>query len=336
MVLQTAAVGDAYDRQHRGDCQHVFFENIHEKGQEMKIRSCARMTVAMVLAVAGYALVWTSSARASTLANYRLTSTISLPSEASEASAIAYNWDNGNLFVLGDEGDALVEITRTGTVVSTMTLSGFADTEGLTYIGSGQFVLTEERLRDAYVLTYGAGGSVDRSGLVSADLGTTVGNIGIEGIAYERSAGTYFTVKEKTPQEVNQNTINFGTGAVTTTPLFDPAGLGVSDLSDIAVLSNSALFAGTSKHDHLLIYSQESQKLLEVSRTGTLLSRFDFAAIAGDAEGVTIDDNGLIYIAGEAPAVYVLTPVPEPSTALMIVIGLAAIPWFRRRAAGWR
>jgi hypothetical protein len=91
-----------------------------------------------------------------------------------------------------------------------MSLTRFEDAEGLTYVGSGQFVLTEERLRDAYLLTYSAGGTAERSLLASADLGTTVGNIGIEGISFDPTSGNYFTVKESSLQEVNRASISFG------------------------------------------------------------------------------------------------------------------------------
>lgn len=40
------------------------------------------------------------------------------------------------LFVaLDDEGDSFVKVSRAGTVVSTMTLTGFEDIEDLTYLG---------------------------------------------------------------------------------------------------------------------------------------------------------------------------------------------------------
>jgi uncharacterized protein YjiK len=81
------------------------------------------------------------------LSRYRPTATIGLPSPAAnEAFAATYNWDTGNLFVLGDEGDALMQVIRSGAFVDSMTLTGFDDTEGITYIGGGKFVITEERL----------------------------------------------------------------------------------------------------------------------------------------------------------------------------------------------
>ena len=136
------------------------------------------------------------------LSNYQLSGTHSLPAAAAEASAITHNWDSSTLFVLGDEGDAIVEVTTTGQIVSQMTLTGFEDTEGLTYIGKNRFVIVEERLQDVYLLTYSAGGSVDRSSLATVSLGPTVGNIGIEGISFDPLTGEYVAVKEKTPQAV--------------------------------------------------------------------------------------------------------------------------------------
>lgn len=286
---------------------------------------CRRMSqkVLGTMAIFSMAAISQGQITSLNLANYQHTATLNLSSiaAAEEASAIAFNQDNGHLFVLGDEGDAILEITTAGSVVSTMTLSSFDDTEGLTYIGSGQFVITEERLQNAYRFTYVAGGSIDRSSMAAADLGPTVGNVGIEGIAYEFSTGTYFTAKEKTPLGLFSNAINFTTGTANVTSLFNPASLGVLDLSDIALLSNVASLTGTADQDNLLLYSQESAKLMEVTRSGLLLSTFDFSSIADDAEGVTIDQNGVIYVAGEAPAVYVLTPVPEPTSMLLLAIG---------------
>lgn len=279
-------------------------------------------------------------ASALSLSDYSVTGTFALPAgPAAEASAVTYNWDTGTLFVLGDEGDALVEVLPDGTQVSSMTLTNFADTEGVTYVGGGQFVITEERLRDAYLLTYSAGGTASSATLPTADLGTTVGNIGIEGISFDRRDGSYVFVKETAPQEVNHASITFGApGSATITSLFPPS-LGVLDLSDVQVLSSVTSLVGTPGADDLLIYSQESARLLQVTRAGATLSSFDFSAFAGDAEGVTIDPNGTIYIVSETgsvgggPTLFVLTAVPEPGTLALLAAGLAGIGWRRRRAS---
>lgn len=281
------------------------------------------------------ALLFPGFAAALSLSDYSVTGQYALPAiTAAEASAVTWNWDTNTLFVLGDEGDALVEVATDGTPIGSMILTGFADTEALTYIGGGQFVLAEERLRDAYRLTYSPGGSIDRSVLESADLGPTVGNIGVEGLSFDRRDGTFVQVKEVGPQEVNLLDITFGTpGSATITPLFDPAGLSVLDLSDVQVLSGVTALVGTPGADDLLIFSQASSRLLHVTRTGVLLGSLDFSAYSLEAEGVTIDANGTIYIVAESrvnpsspvPTLFVLTAVPEPGTALLMGLGLAAL-----------
>lgn len=290
----------------------------------MHLRSATlRRCAAPLLALGAVAPVVTHAAPATVdLGQYTLVGTFVLPPvEAEEASAITYNCDTDTLFVLGDEGDALVEVSKTGAKLSAMTLTGFADTEGLTYMGNGQFVLTEERLRDAYRLSYAAGGTVDRAALPSKDLGSTVGNTGIEGISYDSRDGSFVTVKEISSQEVNLNQIDFGgPAAATTSALFSP-NLGVVDLSDVQVLGTVPSLAAGIDADNLLIFSQASRRLLEVTRGGLVLSSFDLAVLAEDAEGVTMDFDGNIYVVAETgPTLFVLappTPVPLPPSLLL-------------------
>jgi hypothetical protein len=75
-----------------------------------------------------------------------------------------------------------------------------------------------------------------------------------------------------------------------------------------------------------------------VSRTGVILSSFDLTnVLAHNAiEGVTVDENGTIYLVaeqvqdgtalpGERSQLIVLNPVPEPKTWGMMIAGLAVI-----------
>jgi len=298
---------------------------------------CRTFASALALIAAGPAAAAISGLD---LSDYRLVATYDLPAvRAAEASAITWNWDSDSLFVLGDEGDYIAEVNKQGQQISSMNLFGFDDTEGLTYVGGGKFVVTEERLQDAYLFTYQAGGAIGRNTLPSVSVGPTVGNVGIEGLSWDPLSGRYIMVKEKTPQAVYDVALDFTAGSASVTELLPPANqfaqiFGTLDLSEVQVLSTVTSLRGTADQDNLLIYSQETPRLMEVTRSGQVLSQFDFSGIAEDAEGVTIDGDGIIYVVGETPRMYVLAPtapVPEPEGWALLMAGLGLIGAASRR-----
>ena len=300
------------------------------------IRSISKKTTLLVAALAtipGLCVCGTAMAATTLdLSTYTLAGTYSLQrgeDYCREASAVTYNWDTGTLFVVGDEGKALVEVSLTGVTISTMTLEDFEDTEGLTYVGNGQFAIAEERLQDIFLLTYQAGATIDRDDLASVSLGGYVENTGIEGVSYDMVTGNYYTVKEKEDQEIRINTIDFDTETVTSSPAsFSADSLGLDDLADIQVLSLIGM------EETLLILSQASKQLLEVTLDGTILSSYDLSDLSSSIEGVTVDENRNIYLVaenGSAPSLYVLSPtaVPVPGSFCLLAFALTAL-------AGWR
>jgi uncharacterized protein YjiK len=306
------------------------------------------LIIALSVAAAGAAQAATTSIN---LGTYQVTGSFALAPLGGlglEASAVTYARDrgtNGTLFFVGDEGLGVVEITRTGQTIGSMAFTNWPaastnnDAEGLTYLGSGVLVVTEERLQDAFKFTYQQGGGVALASAPFVSIGGPAGNLGTEGISYDASDGKFFTVKQNSPQDVLAGTLTFETtgGVSTMSQLFDPGLLALASLSDVQTLSPVDALAGTPGADNLLILSLDSRRLVEVTRTGVVVSSLDLTGITTQAiEGVTVDEKGLIYLIAEDSGtgnsrLIELTPVPEPGTWALMLAGLGIMGLAVRR-----
>ena len=191
---------------------------------------------------------------------------------AQEASSVTYDWDTNTLFVVGDGGTSVVQVSKTGALINSMTLAPgsspqgteFYDTEGISYVGGGKFVLNEERYRQVNLFTYVAGATLHRADAKTVKLGTTIGNIGLEGVTFDPASGHYIFVKEKDPRGIFETGIDFAAltatnGSPTTDEsvnLFDPALVSTLDFSDLFALSNLPTLSGDPTFNQLLIISQ--------------------------------------------------------------------------------
>ena len=136
---------------------------------------------------------------------------------------MTYDWDTDTLFVVGDGGTSVVQVSKTGALIDSMTLAPggspqgteFYDTEGVTYVGGGKFVMIEERYRQVNLFTYVAGATLHRADVQTVKLGTTIGNIGLEGVTYDPTTGHYIFVKEKEPRSIFETGIDFAAGTAT-------------------------------------------------------------------------------------------------------------------------
>ncbi len=233
---------------------------------------------------------------------------------ASEASAVTYNPDTDTLFMVGDSGTSITQFSNAGVLIDSMILPADAskpqgtyyyDTEGLTYVGSGKFVLVEERYRQANLFTYAGGTTLNPASVKTVKLGTTVGNIGIEGVSYDPLTGGFVFAKEKTPMGIFQSSIDFNTGTASngspttdnSVNLFDPALLGLLDFGDLAALSN-VLPTTAPDYSHLILLSQESGRIVKADRSGKIYSQLDFE-LASQTEGITFDKQLNMYTNNE-------------------------------------
>lgn len=240
-----------------------------------------------------------------------------------EASGVAYNWDTDTLFIVGDGGRSVTQVTKTGELVDTMTLAlgsspqgtDFYDPEGITYLGNGQFVFSEERDRQLVKFTYAAGTTLSRSGAKTVKLGTFVNNTGLEGFCYDPQTGGFICLKEISPLGIFQTGVDFDAGTATngspttvnSIDLFNPALLGMSDFGDVFALSNLPSMTGQPQSGNLLVLSQEAARIVNTDRLGNIHSSLQIVAdpgsplSAGDQqhEGLTMDRSGRIYVVNE-------------------------------------
>lgn len=240
-----------------------------------------------------------------------------------EASGVTYNWDTDTLFIVGDGTTSVTQVSKTGQLIDTMTLAQgsspqgteFYDSEGITYVGNGQFVMTEERDRQVVLFTYAAGTTLTRSNAKTVKLGTFVNNTGTEGLSYDPLTNGYIVLKEITPIGIFQTGIDFIAGTATngsattenSTNLFDPALLGFTDVADVFALSNLPALKGKPSYNNLLVLSQENAKVVNIDRNGTISNSLTIVSDAGNPldapsqqhEGLTMDRDGVLYIVNE-------------------------------------
>lgn len=275
---------------------------------------------------------------------------------AEEASAVTYNWDTNTLFVTGDGGSSITQVSKTGEFIDTMTLgpggspqgTEFFDPEGLTYIGNGEFVMSEERDRQLVRFTYVAGSTLTRAQAQTVPLGTFDNNTGTEGVSFDPMTGGFIALKELNPIGVFQTDVDFANGTasngsattVNSINLFDTSLLGLTDVADVFALSNLPVrYSG-----NLLVLGQEDGRIVNIDRSGNISSFLNIQSDVGNPlsvanqqhEGITMDREGNIYVVNEngggditRPQLWVFSAATGPNEAPTDVVlnnALTSIP----------
>ena len=125
---------------------------------------------------------------------------------------------------------------------------------------------------------------------------------------------------------------------------------GLGDFADIFALSNLTVLNGQTDASHLLVLSQETGKIIEIDRAGTVLGSLTIAPSPGDLlsipdmqhEGLTMDEDGILYVVSENGGgdinhpqlwVYAPSPVPLPAAVWLLGSALSGLAVRRRRVA---
>ncbi|MBU0902107.1 MULTISPECIES: SdiA-regulated domain-containing protein [Pseudomonas] len=233
--------------------------------------------------------------------------------ENEELSGLTYSAETNTLFTVTGKRPQLIELTLTGEVIRRIVLHGFANPEGVEMLSGGRLAIIDERKRTLTTFKLGAlTHSLEFADLASYDLGfADAGNKGFEGIAWDGRNERVLLGKERGPLGLFSLPFPGEEGAAGT---LQPMTSGHLFLRDISSLSYDA------RTGHALVLSDESRLLLEVDEQGEPVSFISLArgmnglqrGIA-QAEGVTMDADGNIYIVSEPNLFYVLRK--EPASA---------------------
>ena len=224
-------------------------------------------------------------------------------------SGITYNWDTDSLFAVIDEPPEILELSCQGVVLRRIRTRGLEDLEGICYLGQNRFAVVEERRRNVvFFKVHSTAVIVEGADLKMFPMPGEYDNHGFEGIAGDIDSGALYITNEHSPRRIIKisgidfETINFKDVRVADLWETEPSNLGLRDFAGLH------LDAATG---HLLVLSDESQLLAEITtrgiRVGTLdLERGDtgLSADIPKPEGVTMDRKGTIFIASEPNLLY--------------------------------
>lgn len=225
-------------------------------------------------------------------------------------SGITHDYDNNTLWVITNQPQELIELNMNLSPVRRVLLENFSDTEAVAYIGNSTFIIADERDFSIVVAPITAQTKkLNRKKLrfITLKQGGS-DNKGLEGLAFDPKSKVIYAVKERNPLKlISISGLVDGTQGVS---IGEPAHIDINNfnLDDLSGLHFDA------KTGHLLLLSDEAKLLVEVDKNGHAISYVDleagFNGLREDipqAEGVTLDSQGNLYIVSEPNLLYRFT-----------------------------
>ncbi len=255
------------------------------------------------------------------LCAYELASTTIINEIPNDLSGITYNPLTNTLFMVQNGNPTVYEADLSGNVLRDIELMQFEDTEGIVHISGTRFAVVEERrgkvvlfdiLSNTNKVNYN--NAADKIDMPSA-LGPWGANTGLEGVTYYPLTNKIFTIKEKNPKgyyAFNTPTSFPATPSTSDIDIVCDMTQNPFNLSDLAGMHHLGLSGATdpTTGTHALLLSHESRAVVEVNTSCNEISRLSFPYI-NQPEGVTMDNNGTLYIVAEPNLFYIFTPTSD-------------------------
>ncbi|PHN33103.1 SdiA-regulated domain-containing protein [Pseudomonas sp. ICMP 460] len=222
--------------------------------------------------------------------------------EKDEASDVSYNPQTKTLFSVMGKNPFLVELSLQGDVLRKMPLIGWNNAEGLAVMENGLMAIVDERMHTLTVVKVDASTQqLNIADFKSYDLGPSKDqNKAFEGVAWDKRNQQIVLGEERPPAlftwKSDGSTLTGDKQKVANTEL---------DMRNLSAL------AVDPRTGHLLVLSADSHLLLELDAKGQQVS---FMTVLGGfnglkntiprAEGVTMDEDGTLYMVSEPNLFY--------------------------------
>nr|WP_314571413.1 SdiA-regulated domain-containing protein [uncultured Pseudomonas sp.] len=225
--------------------------------------------------------------------------------EGDEASDITYHSGTRTLFAVMGKNPYLTELSLQGDVLRKMPLNGWKNPEAVTALPDGRLAIIDERQHQLTVVKVDADTrELNIADFASFDLGpSTDQNKAFEGLAWDPRNQRLLLGEERPPALFS---LKLGSDGQ---PIGEKQRLDASDLD----MRNLSALAVDPRTGHRLLLSADSHLLMEYDEAG---KQWSFMTLLGGmnglkdtiprAEGVTIDDEGTLYLVSEPNLFYVL------------------------------
>lgn len=230
-------------------------------------------------------------------------------------SGLTFSRYTQTLFGVVNRPPAVVEIDTNGVWLRTIPLAGFHDTEGISHVRDDWFVISDERHHRLHWVQLGvAVTEVDASQTISMQLPLLPrSNLGVEGVSWDDAQGRLVLVQEQWPQRVwvLQGLDQMPEGRLSRLDIATwqrPRWLDIvtADLSSVTVHEPTGQWFFLSAASGLVVQYDESGRLVD---TFPLWRSFrGLTHSIPQAEGMTFDDQGRLFIVSEPNLFYRFGP----------------------------
>ena len=235
-----------------------------------------------------------------------------------DVSALTYDPVRKSLFTVTNKNAELVEMSLEGKILRRIALIGFGDAEAVEYISADTYVISDERQQRLIKIHLEKDTTfLDADDAEQMTLGVHMSsNKGFEGLAYDSVGKRLFVAKERDPMLIYEvqgfphyNPEKSYAVHVVNNPKRD-AGMFVRDLSSLQYDERSG---------HLMALSDESRLIIEMDVDGRPLStmslnkgRQGLKRTVPQAEGIAMDDDGVLYLVSEPNLFYTFKKPAQP------------------------